>query len=149
MRTNIERALNDLIVSNKDITLANALPAYLREAGFNEMSHDALTSFEHAMDKYPMLPSKSRVVSEKHISGLVAEYWTDKLSALCTFVCPCSGCGRRISIDPKVLEGAQHPEMAQKRRLKSKKTRHIRAKRDVVVSPPFDPLAPSTSTFML
>ncbi|KAF9234684.1 hypothetical protein BU15DRAFT_78764 [Melanogaster broomeanus] len=59
MRTNIERALNDLVVSNKDITLSNTLPAYLREAGFDEISHDALESFEHAMDKYPLLPSKS------------------------------------------------------------------------------------------
>ncbi|KIK98540.1 hypothetical protein PAXRUDRAFT_823771 [Paxillus rubicundulus Ve08.2h10] len=119
MRTNIERALNDLIVSNKDTTLANALPAYLRKAGFNETTHDALTLFEHAMHKYLMLPGKSRLVSEKHISGLVAEYWTDKLSAMCAFVCPCSGCGRRISIDPKVLERGQHPAMARKRRCKS------------------------------
>ncbi|KIJ60301.1 hypothetical protein HYDPIDRAFT_32421 [Hydnomerulius pinastri MD-312] len=149
MRTNIERALNDLIVSEKDITIANALPAYLRVAGFSEVSHDSLTSFEHAMDKYPMPPSKSRVISEKKILELMTEYWSDKLGVMRAFVCPCSGCGTRVAVDPITLEQLQHPERTQKRRLKSKKTRRVRAKRDIVAATPSDPLAPSTSAVML
>ncbi|KAF9234680.1 hypothetical protein BU15DRAFT_27510, partial [Melanogaster broomeanus] len=78
MRTNIERALNDLVVSDKDITLSNILPAYLHEAGFDEISHDALEPCEHAMDEYLLLPSKSRVVSQRQILGLMVEYWFDK-----------------------------------------------------------------------
>ncbi|KAH7885146.1 hypothetical protein F5I97DRAFT_1811556, partial [Phlebopus sp. FC_14] len=63
--TNIELALNDLIVSNKDITITNATPAYLLTAGFTETNHDALNSFGHAMEKCPALSNRSRIISGK------------------------------------------------------------------------------------
>ena len=90
MRTTIERAINDLILSNKDITLANALPAYLQEAGFKEMTVDALIAFEHALDKYPTCPDASRAVFVEGVSGITAEYWTRKYNALADI--PCSHC---------------------------------------------------------
>ncbi|KAF9220515.1 hypothetical protein BS17DRAFT_787167 [Gyrodon lividus] len=46
-----------------------------------------------ALTQYPMLPSESRVLSEKQILEFVAEYWSDKLGAMCNLVSPCSGCG--------------------------------------------------------
>lgn len=87
MHTNIEHAIDDLILSNKDITLANTLPAYLRVAGF-KMSPDALIAFEHALDKYPTHTGGSRAVFVKGISGVSTEYWSSEYKAL-AIPCPC------------------------------------------------------------
>jgi hypothetical protein len=176
MRTNIERAINDLILSDKDITLANALPAYLREAGFKKMTVDALVAFEHALDKYPTRPDASRAVFVKGISGITTEYWASKYNALANI--PCSYCDTyacrlfnlRAEAEARVYG---HPEKekekrAPKRRRRSlsttilmefvdlgnplvkskKKGRRVRAKQDIVTAR-VDPSAPSTSAVML
>lgn len=176
MRTNIERAINDLILSNKDITLANALPAYLREAGFEKTSPDALVAFEHALDKYPMRRDESCAVLVKGISKITKEYWSSKPAMLADIRCKyCDTCACRL-FDLRTeakARGCEHPdkedqEKAPKRRSRSlcttvligvidvgdplvksrKKGRHIRTKRDVETAR-FDPFAPSTSTVML
>lgn len=178
MRTNIERAINDLILSNKDITLENALPAYIVEAGFEKMSADALIAFEHALDKYPTRRDKSRAVFVNGISRITTEYWSNKSAVLddigCTY---CDACARRLLYFRAEAKGhcygrpegeeEEEKKKAPKRRcrslcttvlmgvidvddplVKSRKGRRVHAERDAVTVR-FDPYAPSTSTVML
>ncbi|KAF8546910.1 hypothetical protein OG21DRAFT_1517776 [Imleria badia] len=156
MRTNIEHAIHELILSNKDITLANALPAYLRVAGFKKISPDALIAFEHALDKYPTRTEASRADFVKGIYGISTEYWTSKYNTLA--IIPCTYCDTHAcQVFNLKAEAKAHvcgsPEdegkkgKASKRRLTSKK-KGVRAKRDVTTAR-FDPFAPSTSAVML
>ncbi|KAH7927652.1 hypothetical protein BV22DRAFT_1084656 [Leucogyrophana mollusca] len=149
MQSNIERALSDLVVLKQPITVANAFPAYMRIAGFTEVCNEAITSFEHAMDKYPSRAPKSHIVPAKKIRELMTEYWTDKLGVGTTaMICPCASCGQRIIVAKETLEELQHPR--KKPPAKTKKARRVRITRDVCAAPALaDPYAPSTSAFGL
>ncbi|KAH0832262.1 hypothetical protein J3R83DRAFT_13248 [Lanmaoa asiatica] len=131
MCTNIERAINDLILSDKDVTLANALPAYLQEAGFKKMSPDALIAFEHALDKYPMHRDESRAVLARCISRIATEYWSSKPDILAD-ICRthCDACAHRLfnlRVETNLkIHGCEHPkeekEKVPKRRCRSLRT---------------------------
>lgn len=176
MRTNIERAINELILSSQDVTLANTLPAYLREAGFKKMSPDALTAFEHALEKHPTRTDESRAVFVQGISSIIAEYWGSAYIALGDS--PCGHCTtptcRRFNFRTEANlkgYGHAHPEEAKRQTperreflwyddpegfidigdlvVKSKKKgRRVRTKGNVV-NARFDPSAPTTSAVML
>lgn len=173
MRTNIERAINGLILSNKDITLPNALPVCIQEAGFEKMSPDALVAFEHASDKCPKRHDESRAVLVKGISTITKEYWSSKpamLDNICRTYCDRCACRLFNLKDEAKARGCEHreeeeKEKVSKRRCKSlcttvlmgdhdllvrsrKKGRRDRTKRDVVAARS-DPYAPSTSTVRL
>ncbi|KAG9315515.1 hypothetical protein JVU11DRAFT_3130 [Chiua virens] len=124
MRTNIERAIEGLITSNKDITLANTLPAYFQEAGFTEMSLDALTAFEHALDKYPRRPDASHAVFAKSVLGISAEYWSTKSAAFgdssCNMCDKCACCLFNLKLDdPKMERENEYPRHLEAERLEA------------------------------
>lgn len=77
MRTNIKRAIDDLLTLNKEIMLA----AYLRAAGYMQMSVCTLVVFEHTLYKCPTHPDKSRHL-RRGVFGISAEYWSTKPNVL-------------------------------------------------------------------
>ncbi|EGN97754.1 hypothetical protein SERLA73DRAFT_182486 [Serpula lacrymans var. lacrymans S7.3] len=151
--SNIECALNDLVVSNKAITVANAFPVYMRVAGFTEVCHEAVTSFEHAMDKYPLITSKSPVVSAKQMRDLIQEYWLEKLGMFAKDLggklCSCAVCGKEIAIGQVTADTldvlSERPR--NKRSSKSKKVKRLSSHSYTEKS--FDPYGPSTSALVI
>jgi len=77
MRSNIERAVAEVIAANKDVVVANVLTAYVGVAGFKHQSMEVVTAFERALDKYPDSKDQVDSTSAKLVAGLRRDYWTN------------------------------------------------------------------------
>jgi len=104
MYSNIDQAILSLLTANKDITVANALPAYMSVAGFTGLCDDAIISFERALEKYPVSASRERVASMKDISKLRKMYWLDKwgITEADVYACGNLRCPCREFLEPDV-----------------------------------------------
>lgn len=75
MRSNIERAVADVLASKQEVDVTTVLSAYVRIAGFKTQSIDVMTAFERALDKHPDSKDQVDSASAKLIAELRLDYW--------------------------------------------------------------------------
>ncbi|KAI0345482.1 hypothetical protein BDW22DRAFT_1352951 [Trametopsis cervina] len=180
MTTTLELALSSLLASNKPLSVQNAVTAYFEAAGFSDSSHCmrvAALAFEHAMDKYALLPPtvptavqmsrRQSYVSE--VPRIREEYWALKrgvarcacgrcMSMDLTRKCTCGKCPPQLSSTPEwdsiahaqdETDSAPESSAPRKRKMKKRRVRR-RASSSRDSSPAIvDPYAPSTSAIRL
>jgi len=149
MLSNIERAVTDVLAANKEVIVANVLPAYVRIAGFKRQSMEVLTAFERAMDKYPDSKDQTDSTSAKLVAELRKDYWMGMFDwGGKQHCCPCCvDLVRQCMEDPDKLEEhlrrvdaplASAPSSGRAKR----RSKNNRPSRKAVT---FDPYGPSTS----
>ncbi|KAF5374097.1 hypothetical protein D9615_008875 [Tricholomella constricta] len=149
MRSNIERAVADVLAANKEVVVANVLAAYVRVAGFKHQSMDVLTAFERAMDKHPDSKDQVDSTSAKLVAELRQDYWKSMFDwGGKQHCCPCCvDLVQQFIDDPdmfeenlrKITAHSAPPTKKAKRRRRTKIKQHTRK------AIAFDPYGPSTS----
>ncbi|EMD39470.1 hypothetical protein CERSUDRAFT_111776 [Gelatoporia subvermispora B] len=105
MATNIEQAISSVFCANLPLTLSNVLRAYLFATVLEPLedtsklliSHEALVTFEHALDKEPVFAVRSRPFTQE-IAQLRKQYWEEHLGEGKGSVnrCTCPSCGKTV-----------------------------------------------------
>ncbi|KAG5653169.1 hypothetical protein H0H81_002011 [Sphagnurus paluster] len=150
MRSNIERAVDDVLAANKEVIVANVLAAYIRVAGFKRQSIDVLTAFERAMDKYPDSKDQVDSPSAKLVAELRQDYWKSMFDwGGKDYCCPCCvDLVKQLIEDPDRFEENVRKigvHAAPAPAIKKPKRRRVKNKQASRKAIAFDPYGPSTS----